>query len=93
MPPTLLFCAVIFSDIVSFTDISRQLTPEKGGQIVLFWMFGPALLCFEPNLPHAEFCHNHHTVCDMLDRLYIAMDGCARKHQIFKVETIGDGVY
>ncbi|CAB9509368.1 activated protein kinase catalytic subunit alpha-1 [Seminavis robusta] len=49
---------VIFSDIVSFTDISRQIGPEK--------------------------------VCDMLDRLYLKFDTCARKHNVFKVETIGD---
>lgn len=29
-------------------------------------------------------------VCDMLDRLYMAFDECARKHSVFKVETIGD---
>eukprot|EP00980_Cylindrotheca_fusiformis_P010656 scaffold2375_cov110-Cylindrotheca_fusiformis.AAC.3 len=29
-------------------------------------------------------------VCDMLDRLYLAFDELARKHEIFKVETIGD---
>ena len=28
-------------------------------------------------------------VCDMLDRLYTAFDGIARKHEVFKVETIG----
>ena len=26
----------------------------------------------------------------MLDRLYIKFDACARKHDLFKVETIGD---
>jgi len=29
-------------------------------------------------------------VCDMLDRLYNALDECANKHKVFKVETIGD---
>lgn len=29
-------------------------------------------------------------VCDMLDRLYMSFDECARKHSVFKVETIGD---
>jgi class 3 adenylate cyclase len=29
-------------------------------------------------------------VCDMLDRLYIAFDELANKHEVFKVETIGD---
>lgn len=29
-------------------------------------------------------------VCDMLDRLYVAFDNLASKHQLFKVETIGD---
>lgn len=29
-------------------------------------------------------------VCDMLDRLYHSFDFCARKHKVFKVETIGD---
>jgi len=29
-------------------------------------------------------------VCNMLDRLYLAFDGLATKHEIFKVETIGD---
>jgi len=29
-------------------------------------------------------------VCNMLDRLYLAFDGLATKHEVFKVETIGD---
>ena len=29
-------------------------------------------------------------VCNMLDRLYLAFDALADKHEIFKVETIGD---
>lgn len=29
-------------------------------------------------------------VCNMLDRLYLAFDELARKHEVFKVETIGD---
>ena len=29
-------------------------------------------------------------VCDMLDRLYLAFDELAGKHNVFKVETIGD---
>jgi hypothetical protein len=29
-------------------------------------------------------------VCDMLDRLYVAFDALAGKHEVFKVETIGD---
>lgn len=29
-------------------------------------------------------------VCDMLDRLYLAFDALANKHEVFKVETIGD---
>lgn len=29
-------------------------------------------------------------VCDMLDRLYVVFDGLANKHEVFKVETIGD---
>lgn len=29
-------------------------------------------------------------VCHMLDRLYLAMDALANKHEVFKVETIGD---
>jgi class 3 adenylate cyclase len=49
---------IVFSDIVHFTDISRELTPLK--------------------------------VSHMLDRLYLAFDRIARKHQVFKVETIGD---
>lgn len=49
---------VVFSDIVHFTDISRETTPLK--------------------------------VSNMLDRLYLAFDKIARKHQVFKVETIGD---
>jgi class 3 adenylate cyclase len=49
---------IVFSDIVRFTDISRELTPLK--------------------------------VSHMLDRLYLAFDSIARKHQVFKVETIGD---
>ena len=49
---------VFFSDIVQFTDISRQLPAVK--------------------------------VCAMLDRLYLAFDALANKHEVFKVETIGD---
>jgi len=48
---------VVFSDIVSFTDISQASTPMK--------------------------------VSTMLDRLYLAFDKIARKHSVFKVETIG----
>ena len=29
-------------------------------------------------------------VCNMLDRLYLAFDALATKHDVFKVETIGD---
>jgi hypothetical protein len=29
-------------------------------------------------------------VWDMLDRLYVAFDALANKHEVFKVETIGD---
>eukprot|EP00980_Cylindrotheca_fusiformis_P020225 scaffold7314_cov68-Cylindrotheca_fusiformis.AAC.1 len=29
-------------------------------------------------------------VCDMLDRLYLAFDALSKKHEVFKVETIGD---
>jgi class 3 adenylate cyclase len=29
-------------------------------------------------------------VCNMLDRLYVAFDALANKHEVFKVETIGD---
>jgi len=29
-------------------------------------------------------------VCDMLDRLYLSFDALANKHEVFKVETIGD---
>jgi class 3 adenylate cyclase len=29
-------------------------------------------------------------VCNMLDRLYVAFDALAGKHEVFKVETIGD---
>ena len=29
-------------------------------------------------------------VCHMLDRLYLAFDSLANKHEVFKVETIGD---
>ena len=29
-------------------------------------------------------------VCNMLDRLYLAFDALANKHDVFKVETIGD---
>eukprot|EP00980_Cylindrotheca_fusiformis_P006581 scaffold1387_cov103-Cylindrotheca_fusiformis.AAC.3 len=29
-------------------------------------------------------------VCQMLDRLYLAFDALANKHEVFKVETIGD---
>ncbi|CAJ1945944.1 unnamed protein product [Cylindrotheca closterium] len=29
-------------------------------------------------------------VCEMLDRLYLAFDALANKHEVFKVETIGD---
>jgi hypothetical protein len=29
-------------------------------------------------------------VCTMLDRLYVAFDALANKHEVFKVETIGD---
>jgi class 3 adenylate cyclase len=49
---------IFFSDIVHFTDISRELPAEK--------------------------------VCDMLGRLYEAFDALATKHEVFKVETIGD---
>jgi class 3 adenylate cyclase len=28
--------------------------------------------------------------CTMLDRLYVAFDTQAKKHEVFKVETIGD---
>lgn len=49
---------VFFSDIVSFTDISRKMSAVK--------------------------------VCKMLDRLYLAFDNLANKHEVFKVETIGD---
>ena len=30
-------------------------------------------------------------VSDLLDRLYRALDDCANRHKVFKVETIGDG--
>lgn len=49
---------VFFSDIVRFTDISRNLSALK--------------------------------VSHMLDRLYLAFDELATKHEVFKVETIGD---
>jgi serine/threonine protein kinase len=49
---------IFFSDIVGFTDISRQLKPFQ--------------------------------VMNMLDRLYDQLDEVARKHSVFKVETIGD---
>eukprot|EP00980_Cylindrotheca_fusiformis_P005534 scaffold1172_cov115-Cylindrotheca_fusiformis.AAC.9 len=49
---------VFFSDIVRFTDISREMPAVK--------------------------------VCEMLDRLYLAFDDLANKHEVFKVETIGD---
>ena len=29
-------------------------------------------------------------VCNMLDRLYLAFDALANKHEVFKLETIGD---
>ena len=29
-------------------------------------------------------------VSNMLDRLYLALDSLANKHEVFKVETIGD---
>jgi len=29
-------------------------------------------------------------VCNMLDRLYLAFDALASKHEVFKLETIGD---
>eukprot|EP00240_Pyramimonas_obovata_P000077 CAMPEP_0118924910 /NCGR_PEP_ID=MMETSP1169-20130426/2840_1 /TAXON_ID=36882 /ORGANISM="Pyramimonas obovata, Strain CCMP722" /LENGTH=1153 /DNA_ID=CAMNT_0006866059 /DNA_START=133 /DNA_END=3590 /DNA_ORIENTATION=- len=49
---------IFFSDIVGFTDISKQLEPIQ--------------------------------VMKMLDRLYNKFDTVARKHGVFKVETIGD---
>jgi guanylate cyclase len=49
---------VFFSEIVNFTDISREVPAEK--------------------------------VCDMLGRLYESFDTLATKHEVFKVETIGD---
>lgn len=49
---------IVFSDIVGFTDISRQITPMK--------------------------------VSRMLDRLFLQFDRIAKKHYLFKVETIGE---
>ena len=57
-PETHELVTIVFSDIVKFTDISREISPLK--------------------------------VSQMLDRLYLAFDKIARKHGIFKVETIGD---
>ena len=48
---------IVFSDIVGFTDISRQISPIK--------------------------------VSKMLDRLFLQFDRIAKKHYLFKVETIG----
>jgi hypothetical protein len=52
-PETHELVTVIFSDIVHFTNISKELTPLK--------------------------------VSQMLDRLYLAFDKIARKHEVFKV--------
>ena len=49
---------IFFSDVVSFTRMSRDLPPEK--------------------------------VMSFLDRMYSSFDALARKHGLFKVETIGD---
>lgn len=77
---------VIFSDIINFTDISRTISPEKGE-----CSFGISLLaCFLVSFIYSLTCLVLIiAVCDMLDRLYTAFDGIARKHQVFKVETIG----
>lgn len=77
---------VIFSDIINFTDISRTISPEKGE-----CSFGISLLaCFLVSFTYSLTCLVLIiAVCDMLDRLYTAFDGIARKHQVFKVETIG----
>ncbi|KAL7539363.1 hypothetical protein ACHAXR_010327, partial [Thalassiosira sp. AJA248-18] len=49
---------MFFSDIVGFTKISSQITPDE--------------------------------VSDMLDRLYLRFDALSEKHDVFKIETIGD---
>lgn len=49
---------MFFSDIVGFTTISSQITPEQ--------------------------------VSDLLDRLYLKFDALSEKHDVFKIETIGD---
>ena len=49
---------MFFSDIVGFTTISSQISPEQ--------------------------------VSDMLDRLYLKFDALSVKHDMFKIETIGD---
>lgn len=79
---------VIFSDIVSFTDISRQLGPEKGTTAPVY-LFAATYVARV--LVGGPFSHSTRpaAVCDMLDRLYLRFDACAKKHSVFKVETIG----
>ena len=49
---------MFFSDMVGFTNIAAQLTPDQ--------------------------------VSDLLDRLYLKFDALSEKHDVFKIETIGD---
>lgn len=51
-------CSILFSDIVSYTNLSSELAPNE--------------------------------LVEMLDQLYLGYDDLVDKHQLYKVETIGD---
>ena len=57
-PDRVELATMFFSDIVGFTTISSQISPEQ--------------------------------VSEMLDRLYLKFDELSVKHDVFKIETIGD---